>query len=142
MGFMDKFKAMRGRMRGGAGDQGPGAGEGPGTPVMAKPGKGRFGGGLMGKMMSKMKGGPFRGEGKTFGAGEGDMPQGAGPESGGPQQLGKFGGGAFGGGFGGGLGSKMKAMMMRRRRPVGGGPGRPGGPPDPRMKQPQGGQYY
>ena len=155
MGFMDKMRSRMGG-RGGAmskmfGKRFGGQGEGGGgdTPVMAKPGKGSFGGGfggLFGKMgnmgglkaqFDKMKFG-------KFGRGEGGMPQGAGPEEGGPQQIGKFGGGPSpmkSPGMSRGLGGKLRGLMQRRRRPIGGGPGRPGGPPDPRMKKPMGGMY-
>ena len=121
-------------------------GQGEQVPVMQRPGKTRVGGGLMGKMMGKMgTKGPFQGPGKSFGAGEGQMPAGTGPQAGGPQQIGSFGvqntpeGTAPVGSPG--LGSKIRNMMVRNRRPIGGGPGRPGGPPDPRLKEPMGGMY-
>ena len=144
MGFMDRMRSrMGGPMSKMLGKRFGGQGEGGGgdTPVMAKPGKGSFGGGFKG-LLGKMGGlgGGFKGMMK----GQGQMPKGASPEEGGPQQIGSFGGGPSpmkNPGMSRGLGGKLRSMMMRRRRPPGGGPGRPGGPPDPRMKQPQGGAY-
>jgi len=90
------------------------------VPVMAKPGKGMFGG-LLGRLMNKSKFGGFR---SPFLQGRGNLPQGAGPFSGGMQRLGMFKPGMFRGNYS----NRLKQLMERNRRPFGGGQGRPGGP--------------
>lgn len=106
MAIKDIVSKFRGRL----GNQGQ-------VPVMAKPGKGMFGG-LLGKLMNKSK---FN---QNFLQGRGNLPQGAGPFSGGMQKLGMFKPGMFKGNYS----NRLKQLMERNRRPFGGGQGRPGGP--------------